>query len=55
MAQHRLAEGAVVAVLMALEADLDEGLDAEAQALAVEQRERPTRSARSTLAMRPSL
>ena len=36
MAQHRLAESLVVAVLMPLQADLDEGLDAEAEALAVE-------------------
>ncbi len=36
MAQHRLAERLVEAVLVALQADLDEGLDAEAQMLAVE-------------------
>ena len=36
MAQHRLAEGLVEAVLVALQADLDEGLDAETELLAVE-------------------
>ena len=36
MAQHRLAESLVEAVLMPLQADLDEGLHAEAETLAVE-------------------
>ena len=36
MAEDRLAEGLVEAVLVALQADLHEGLDAEAELLAVE-------------------